>query len=1237
MCRLVRSRTGAIDVTLVVRLLGIVAVMGLIIASGVTFFGPQISNLASIFGFEDSGSNKAINSARGLALATSCTAIMNAHAPGSDAYMNQWTRPFNLQGFSSGIQYSCEDAVPKENETLSEQGVWFAPPEEGGVHVTCDSYDTTDDGYCEVRNFALPQDIGYVQDELPNAFGRTEEAQAIASDSSAIEAGGELMSGDLSGAVNAVTLGAAQNYIRGFGMPKYVLYYQSIPTQAEQFWMKRGQGVSAMAIGIGLAVEVASLGLAPGGAARRIFGKVGRTVMNSRVVRAAGSAAGTAGTSVRRQLSRIPGATRVSSGAYRIQGTVYRAADVIRKVGEAASTTLRRIRNLPSVARARMQKRMPFIGIDTLSYVGMKLAGTNRQIVDFLIRGSGDDMMADISASYAARMSRRLADEGMAGLTKAGDGGLGATQGVGRIAVRGDISDEVWQRQYADMAAQSLRDSIREVGDAYYRRGDIPIDGDALLRHFDEAGGRSIDDFATDQAQMLTTNREITTWYLRNLDEAGTAGLRDVVDELPADAATAYALRTRFTLKGVAQDFLQSSDSTLDEFIPPEFRETVSESIGRWSSKASDLCSAGRINTNTGCRQLFKSVALLPCNSPAARQAVMDRVWSNMNAQDKAFWKSAGECTQYSATSPLSAASFCGASAGPTVTGTSSTLATGQAMCGYMTFMGYMADYKVAQTMHRTPAKVNSMYLQSALGPALEIPLHPIANWYFVGLIRGGGNPNSRFVMASPFTLEEMAGATDPHLEVRPGSMSYKMTSANPAKATAPGEGLPDPGPTNQGAVCDIAGAMADVMGNAFDAIAGFADTIHRLSMGVVPNAAGMLQCRADIDGNPNDTEVVVGNGEEMTVEQAITCGKKGTFLLTNDRCDDELMYVDTPQVRRVPGPNYSINPGSVSTWEPPAVGLTLYEQRDQVGGENATVLLSNVDLTEINWNKSNSQRQDGPFTARSFNVTPAAECSRVEVRYCTESVGSVWSDLAACSENEYTIDDMSQTHKFTIGGSAEVYSAGIRCQTDEGASSTTSMPRNVQQIKKPGPGERYGRTVGLNYFQQLWYWNNDPDTSTCEDDGNCRFNWIRNWNAEQPLSGEVSGDGDASMAGMYPIIYSDGYGQTEYEDPDAVNQLWSTVTSLAKIQEATKSKAMRAIQISTEGTATHSMWITRDGDAIYGYNADINAVAWARAGMLTVALAIGILSGGTLAFVVGVAEVILTEVVGVTTAWPNH
>lgn len=1249
MHRLVTSRAGAIDVQLVIRLLGMVAIMGMIIALGATFFGPQINNLASVFGFQDSGTDKAIDSAQGLALATSCTAIINAHASGSDKYQQQWTDPFNLQGWGSSLAYSCEDTVPQEGEPLEDRGVWFAPPEENGVHVTCDSYDTTDGGHCEVRNFELPQEIGFVQDDVASGL--------ISAGQSVVDAGGELLSGDLSGAGGAF-VGAAQEYIMGWGMPSYVLYYQSVPSEAEQYWLKRGDGINGMALAIGLGVEVATLGLAPGGSGRAIARMVGDTVVNSRVTQAAAGGLASVGSQFASVARRVPGAETVEGGI-RVGGdAVYTSARFTRRIGAGTMRGLRRIRNLPSVARAGLQKRMRYVAMDTMSFIGTKLAGTNPTIIRFILRtDAGDDLMADIAAGYSARMSRRLVDEGMAGLTRAG----GGTQGAGTIAVRGDISDEVWERQYAAMAEQSLRDAVREAGDAYARRGEFPLDGDDLLRHMDAADGRTIGDFAQDQAQMLTTNREITSQYLRTLGESADAGLPAIVRELPADDATAYMLRARFTLKGVSEDFLARAQGTgwrdgfqeaLEGVVPEAFIRNTDEIVTKWSDKATALCA--RAGANAGCREVLESVATLPCNSPAARQEVMDEVWGNMDGGEKAFWKSAGQCTQYSATSPLSVSNYCGASVGPTVAGSSAVMSSGQAMCGYMSFMGYMADHKVSQTMHRTPAKINSMYLQSALGPAMEIPLHPIANWYFVGLIRGGGNPNSRFMLASPFSLEDMAGTDepplgwpgdeewvdDPHIDVKSGSMSYRMTSAFPADQSV------DPGEEGVSAnqACDAAEAAAEFGANVVEsALEGTVDSVgtflNIMSGGFIPEfeAAGWLHCTADTD-NDGDTETVVERGEPMTVEQAMTCGKQGTFLLQNNICDDELLYIDRPQVRRVPGPNYTMNPGSVSTADSPAVGATFYEERDQEGGANTTIALSNVDVTELDWNKSNTERQDGAFTARSFNVTGHGQCDQVEVRYCTQAVGSVWSDLAACSDNEYTVEDMTQAHKFTIDGSEEIYNAGIRCHTDAGTSGTIGLPMNVQKIKEPSSGERYGRTVGLNYFQQLWYWNDELDNQDCEDDGNCRFNWIRNWNDEQPKSDEVRGDGSDAMLGMYPTLYSDGYGTTQYTDPNVVSQTMGRISRMAQVQEESQSKSMRAIQISTAKTAPHGMWITEDGDAIYGYNADITSTAVIRSVTLAIALGVGILSGGTLTpFLVGAAEVITAQMIGVTTAWPNH
>lgn len=183
-----------------------IVILGLIVI-GSLLFGP-FSGMLEIVStdlqrilFGATYAEAALNSARAVAYAGSCTGIMNLYSGGDvpDEIQNAWDGPVS----ADLPDVTCADT--NEGEVV----------EFGQVTVTCDELE--DQGSCTIHNLELPQ-------EPPDVGWGT--------------------------------------WIAGMGHPEYLLYYEAFPHGPKSAWEVHGEHIGAIAIASGAVLNLAFYGAA---------------------------------------------------------------------------------------------------------------------------------------------------------------------------------------------------------------------------------------------------------------------------------------------------------------------------------------------------------------------------------------------------------------------------------------------------------------------------------------------------------------------------------------------------------------------------------------------------------------------------------------------------------------------------------------------------------------------------------------------------------------------------------------------------------------------------------------------------------------------------------------------------------------------------------------------------------------------------------------------------------------
>jgi len=1231
-----RERDGiAFHVNMTVVMLGIVLTGLIAVAMTSNFFLPFLDAIGDALDFGGTNQTKAVNSAKGLALAVSCTSIMNSHPTESgnvNRYAEEWQKPLNQQGFGSSISFSCEDTVPAEGEKGDQRGAWFAPPEENGVNVVCEGYNQSGKG-CKIYNFALPQDVPYTGPELENVV-------------------------DFPGS-------SPEQIMKAWGGPEYVLYYQKVSDAAVGNWQKRGDGVSTRYIIGSLALE--ALGLPLGRLAGRAAA-FGRTVSNR--IGLARLYTG-ARTSTREMDARIR-ETLAASDRFGCSATE-RAYQLSKGFGKAAMKVAHKG---PIGGTGWIGRRM---GVHTLGFLARKTSDLPARILGRLSSsGVSDEFYSRVITQYRQEMAQRMTQQGMPQLRRTADGGVDFANGMDK---------ETWVREYARMSEESLEQAVRDVGNSMARRNQLPVSGDSLWASMRAAseGSVSVSTFARRQADELHLNVEAASQITRGADDVG-GKWGAVLNDAGPEAVAAHGRRIKMTSDELVNDLLPRADD-IEESTQYTIGEALrtDEAITSLTDKVEDYASklspdspnfissqTGRMvgaGVQQGSRVARGGGAFL-CASGTVQSYAIDHIAGMMDpnvdgdgdgvtpagneeeeeieANRADMFKSLGRCGVLANVDAQTFGGLCrrmGVNVPSNAPGAGTSLRSSATYgCAAVSFMGYAANRLLAEKQYKTPREVNSLYLATVGGPPNRIPLHPIANWYFVGLDRSGNNPDDRFFLAAPMETRRIQDSNNPHISIMPGTMESTMSGKHLAQDHI------GPNTSTEG-VSDCSNIIGDVATGVQDTVG---ETVDE-SIDIIPGAS--LSCEADVDDD-DSTEDLLEDERQAEFEEAIACGKAGTYLKTSNDCTDELVYTDTPQVRRTPGPTYALNP-QAGVPSPPSLAGFLFDgtydgssealEASDEEGTGQFVEGEFLELIGINHSQVPEEEYEDPrssYTTESFVIPETGACDTVRVGICSERV-SPWSGDDSCEVKTTNSDSLSGSWYEELDSETEASTVGISCTTESDGTSTVAA-KNVQQMRYLSPGPDRG--VGPNYFRQLWYWDDPINDSDCQGEdaadngeGNCMFNWKDN-RGLRPKSQEVVGDTDRAMKNMYPRVYPGDTGVTVYQDATTVNGLFSGFTDWLDAKKQSKTKEYRSVIISVEGVPDNN-WQREDGKAVYGYNSDIESNAWASAILTTAALGAAVVvtvgSFGTGAAVAaaafGAADVVGREYIGLQSSWPNH
>lgn len=239
---------------------GAVLVLTLAALVGVLLFGPEgfmkiLQGLADwLTGLETGFEPSALNSAKAMSYAYSCSALIHAYPECGGFNDGEW----ESTACSEIAQSWNNDAVPRSDEinVACSKATGGGRAEFGRVSVICDGLDSGGDASagCTVHGFTLPQ-----------TFGDNVVEQAA-------------------------------NFIRGHGLPKYLLYYERYDTKYTQEWETHLASTSALALvgsavaqGMFAAIVVGgTVGTVSGGSvqrqsAREILASIDRQTMRSAV------------------------------------------------------------------------------------------------------------------------------------------------------------------------------------------------------------------------------------------------------------------------------------------------------------------------------------------------------------------------------------------------------------------------------------------------------------------------------------------------------------------------------------------------------------------------------------------------------------------------------------------------------------------------------------------------------------------------------------------------------------------------------------------------------------------------------------------------------------------------------------------------------------------------------------------------------------------------------------------
>ncbi|MDY6770572.1 MAG: hypothetical protein SV186_01295 [Candidatus Nanohaloarchaea archaeon] len=834
-----------------VRLLGVLIVGGFIFTLAGGNLTPTIRTLAQLFQFGATYQQVAVESTKALTFAISCSAMINAPADSVDqsAYLEQWNTPFSEQGFGSRIDHSCKEAAPGGKGVVK-----FGK----GVKVKCDAMkNNPGGGSCRVYGFALPQQVPFTG---PWELDGGSVPQTII------------------------------NFLKGHGMPKYVLYYQKLKPSVEGNWLTRTSGWNMMAIAF-----AGVMGAIPAPA-----GKIGSRLASgvSKYMFKTGSMIGRVARYGAGSVDELLGATSRATAAK--EAAEWAARAMIDYVGSSRPARWARLfargatypgRAAYGVAasakamgeafmREAVSKLSVYVGIDSIS----------------------DDAAQNVLDDFFRQMDEDLAHVTLHQLDESGEYTYRIVRPDGTVRT-------LDYTQMRTMVAENWEEALQSTDDA----------GDSVYANIVAAHGG---DEAAAQ-QMIEDMSTITANRLMN----GARTVDDLMERLPKSSSYASAMDPANSLRHSLRMSFRASDyaSTLMELSGAPRREAAQKIIQKATKSIRGLASRGGGMVDNAANFMKKGAIAAACNSKMVRSQAIQAIMNNMDSAQSDLWESLGRCAAYSGAVDGAIKSLCSA-AGVSHVRTAGSYASsgGTAACAAMTLVGHAADFITSTGYMSKPGNVNSLYLARSFMPPLQFRLHPLANFFFIGLDRGGSNPDGRFYMASPMYTDRIAGASGtPHLTVRMKQMTTYVSSAVMAA---------DGGKINSGelanaedqeryrgpylltpSTCDfLPEGFGDAIGAIKEGLRGVfnwldptgddvgADILSGITSAVLPTDA-IQNVKLDRDSGSN--------------EPSVPKNWSGTFYKSN-MCDGELYYTQYPFVRSVPSQHgvdhgeYQVNAG---------------------------------------------------------------------------------------------------------------------------------------------------------------------------------------------------------------------------------------------------------------------------------------------------------------------------------------
>jgi hypothetical protein len=547
-----------------------------------------------------------------------------------------------------------------------------------------------------------------------------------------------------------------------------------------------------------------------------------------------------------------------------------------------------------------------------------------------------------------------------------------------RVGEEGLVSRKTGEAVTPDEVAATLRDSMDEaieetrrglpddIAEDYLRGVDLEDLSDAE-RQLARESGQKIGDkmapevvdvwrrqfiedttFTDDMAEKYVHAADVGSQLQTKMDEALSGGRELGVprgeDILSPAEVHEQGLKATMTADDLAGGAVAARRSGGDGFLDRWMVE-----MGDGTKKTKFYRSASLMDENAPSmfKHAIRGGQAVACNSRFLRSQALQEIIDSMSEDELDFWKSEGRCAAFSGGMDAGIKGMCERAGvpGEVIRPTSGTGKTATAACGAATFAGFTSDYMASAAYKNTRGGINSMYLKRAFAPPIELPMHPVANYWFTTLNPNGGAPDSRFYLVSPVSTTDVKGADDARIVVRPGTIEQNYR----ARGRAEDRGNEGPHGALDKGVCESVLASLSTSKGAVNSVLSKTPLLDRFiseneqgyeneyTVGEARSAnlrgtfymPSKQAANALVEGTTGGIPFV-GNAITSFNELADEVpGVKGFSEAVKSACASELMYIPDPLVRRTPGPD--------APHTPPGFDLHEWGNLQQVEGPKAS------------------------------------------------------------------------------------------------------------------------------------------------------------------------------------------------------------------------------------------------------------------------------------------------------------